>query len=602
MNSSNKIVTGVKFLIVFGLVLTTTLFLSKNATADGVSSISTTPTQNENQMAFDFCFPKLDLALCEGLTVPKDEKNGDHLYYYNEKYTYQQNCVGKQTDSPELKKFRQCLDGRINKVDSVKEDKKTCTDAYKDFADKYDKWSTACSAAKMGSGSACLDQAKKCGGCTIEEAGSADCEEDDVGAIESLTSLGTQFMAPGQTMVTPMPGEAQKRFSKCPALASGELKEINEAVDKNREKVTGLKEELSKLETQIADQASVQRDTETAAQDAIDKLDAQVQQRIQETQNKKLDLQKQEEDGIVTLQQQILAAEEEVHRREIEKTDVRIKTLEDSSKSYLDCVNKAQATVNAINDRKAKLIGLSLYSAGGFSNLLKSAGLTKDDRLKTPTKRELKACMAGDPPYGPFYKESLKIIAEHKAQELARIDQVIREKKIQIAQFKNTIETIKGRLPGELKKLYTDLALFQEQVNKQMTSLQTKLAGIREDQARKAQTKQKEYADKQSDLQREENYLNQRQSYASIAQQFSRGVSVDKDKADEAMSLASGVTSAATSAMSDCNCCGDKSIKGGNCSNVRNYLKQHYDNEDPCEANEELKNDNSDDAKKSTGG
>lgn len=509
-----------------------------------------------------------------------------------------QKAVDQMFQSPMMNdpQFKSCFEQRFNQaiggIDRTAKDEASCKEASNALNTAVNEMLKACSTANMGSGqNACLQQANKCRSCDPNDDDSLDreeCDEDDVGTIEAYGGAINNLLMGGQSRpVTPNLQKSMKRFRQCPAMASEDYDKMQDDVKKSKEKTQDLTTQLTELQEDLNQLEVDQQKAENIIQEEMDALEEEIEAKIKEIGEKEKTIRTETEDLAYQIADQINVADEELRSLDISLFDAKIaydsKVADASSKCHASALEK----INQLNTQKQELIHASLYTAGGFNNLMNSTGLSNREkyrRLADSYYRECKNDRA--------FKENMNLLENTLKSERAKILEKKNAIKKRVAQLKRNLEIAKQRLPGELQKLFQELEAYKKQAEKKFERLMQRLMQERQKFAKQQNTIAQKISQVQSQLQEEQSYLQQKQAFLSLQHTYSGGVATDKGSASEAVSMANVAITKAEAVIDSCNCpCKEDRagvdsqkvpIDSSACSNAYNNIQSFYGSTAQC--------------------
>lgn len=280
--------------------------------------------------------------------------------------------------------YNNAFNSALGKADNNDKEEASCKENIKEMDKDISEMIKLCGEANMGSSTAkCLDQARQCQSCDPNDPDDDDCDEDDVGTVEAYAGGIQQILNGGRTrQVTPNMATSMKKFSSCPALAGEDLDELQkeaEEMEKDRDDLTKQLHEMQEKANNLVDE---QQDAETAVQAEIDQLDKDIKDEMQKIADDERSIDQGTKELFFEIENGIANAEREIRGLEIAKHDANIAFDEKMAEASARCHEAALEKLKRLNTEKQQLIQASLYSAGGFNDLMKSAGLSNKERMK----------------------------------------------------------------------------------------------------------------------------------------------------------------------------------------------------------------------------
>lgn len=557
-------VSKIKALVILSLYLLLSL----------VTLAETTNNNNTNNV-------DISGSLYKSIAVAKECKISISIGEGSDLQALQKSFVESLATESDDNKFK-CFNEKINAGIGFSEtyrNETSCKEAKQEMNRAFSDMVNQCSKANMGSGiTECLSQAKACRRCDPNDEESSDeCDEDDVGAVETFGANVQQMLMGGRmTPATPDMQKSMKRFSQCPAMASENYEKMQEDVKDSEEKVRDLTTQLHDSQEQANKLAEELQEAENAIQEEMDQLELEIEERIKEIGEKEKKIRQDSEDLAYQIADQINEAEERIRALDLRKHEAQIAYNTKRAEANSKCHQAALDKLKQINSRKQELIQLSQYSAGGFDKLMSSIGLNSREKMRRVVNKYFRECKNDQ-----AFKENMSLLKQILMSEYNKINEEKRMIKSRIATLNRNLEIAKNRLPGELQKLFEELSSYKNQAEKKLTRLQQRLMQTREKFTKAQNNLNQRITQVQTQLQQEQVYLQQKQAYLSLQHSFSGGFASDKGAASEALAAASQAIATTSSVISSCRCSTENPVDKDACQKACNYDTTYTGYENP---------------------
>jgi predicted nucleic acid-binding Zn-ribbon protein len=488
-----------------------------------------------------------------------------------------QDIANSSSDS----KFKNCVNkalGDAAGATNTNNDQQSCKDSSKEFSNLVSEMVKSCSKANMGSGqAACLAQAVKCRSCdpnSEEDPGSdsdrKECESDDVGTVEAYGGAINNILMGGRTTpVTPDMQKSMKRFRQCPALAAEGYKDMKKDAEDSKDKVEDLTKQIAELKETINDLANKKQTAEAEVQEKLDGLEREIKDKTKEVGDREKEIKGKSQELAVQIADQINVAEEELQNLDITLFDAKIEYDKKVAEASSQCHSAALEKMNRLNAEKQQLIQASLYSAGGFNQLMNSTGLSSREKYRSLTDKFYRECKNDR-----AFKENMGLLKKTLDSERGKIIQRKNAIKTRVAQLKRNLDMAQKQLPQELQSLFQELQNFKEEVEKRYTNVQQELVRLKEKFAKDEALLNEKMAQLQRQMQEEQSRLQQKQAYLALQHQYSGGRGSDEGAAADAVGAANNVITQATRVIESCGC--NENPGQAECKNACESIKSYY--------------------------
>lgn len=443
----------------------------------------------------------------------------------------------------------------------------SCTAADSDLKEAINDFSAACAEAGLsGDAISCGDAVRDCINAPQLREPRTSTSPTDIANSFNNALTGQQAPAAPRN-VTPDLESAQDRFAQCPVYAGEDLENWREAVTDSQTRVDELTQQVNDLQTEVTE---IQTEKAAKLKEIKDQM-TEIQEKAEDD-AEEIRLQLQEfEENLVTqvqkLQDSISQQNQIIQQLGDAKVSAYNAFTEAQSRLNLQCHAAALAKVEQLRQTKQSLINQSMYSAGGFNNLMRSVGLSNLEASEKLGQEYYERCLNDR-----AYKANLDVAERAYQQAVSTADKAIAAARERI----NKIEDQINRVQGELK--LKGLDNFARRLERLERRLITRMGQLQEDAVLQSQSydakimnKQNALMQAQRQLQEAQNFLQQRQAYYDLKNQMSQGISVTAEQRANLFSKYGAMRTSASQTMERCgNSLGETEARM--CRNARIYL------------------------------
>lgn len=423
----------------------------------------------------------------------------------------------------------------------------SCRDANREMGEAIEEFNMACSVAGLGDSISCGERVRDCLNAPALQSGTSPSlnGNDIVGNINSAMQGQTVQQ---QRSVTPSLESARDRFDHCPLYASEDLENWQEAVQGSQDRVNDLQNQISEMQTEMVE---LQTEKATKLKEIKDNVISTQEQAEDDAEQIRLELQEFDE-NLVQQVQRLEEAITEQNNRIGALGDTKVSAynalMEAQTRLNLQCHAAALAKVEQLRQQKQALIGQSLYSAGGFNNLLQSVGLTNAEAAEALATQIYNECIEDR-----AYTANLAVAERAYRQAVHNSDRAISAANNRIQQIQDQIHRVQGEL--RLKGLDN----FSRRLERLERRMITRIQQLQEDYVIQSQNfdaqlanKQQQIMQAQMQLSQAQDFLNQRQAYYDVKNQSSGGRNISREDVDSLFAKYSGLRVAARAAVDAC--------------------------------------------------
>jgi hypothetical protein len=417
-----------------------------------------------------------------------------------------------------------------------------CITARSDYSKAVTDFTNACTKAKLSNDGSqgnvgCSKAVIECNSCNDDSStsGSVDCSAAEDAADAADDSTTTTDAITGQTSKV-VQIEADKasltaEFTRCPALATDDLKtKISEMQDQEtkvqdlQDKIQTAQQALSDLDTKYQSDSSQNQNNITQAGITASQKLSDIQSQLTSNQQK------------LAAQIQQLQADAQKQQAAIDQVNVleaaRAEKLNEYyAQALITCHTQSLAQVDQMRTQKLSEMSSSTYSAGGLNNLLKSVGLDSRTQAQLLTQQKDDYCQQD-----ANFINGYKVAQQKEAVDIAGLEAQKKALQVQVNSDNSQIASINGT---QLKQLN---AQASQQITQVQSQYQAELSNL-ENQQKQAQTtyintrklKMQELGRLQRQLTEQQDYYQQKQDYVATANKFAHGQQTDPNSVYDAM-------------------------------------------------------------------
>lgn len=443
------------------------------------------------------------------------------------------------------KDFNTCDDLLTKKLRALSgkedDDKKECSDAAKEFAKSAKKFGGACGKLDLpANANECAEKMKKCGKKDDDSAKSAACPSSGANAEKYKD-------------------EAQKIEDEVSKLKDklgtfdDKIAELNEQANKQ---VQETQKQMAKMQTEFNNEEAKRR---TAYTDGMNQFQKQAVAQIQQMQQKYDEL---------TLQMKQIPTR--IAQAQIQNYDQTV------TKLRLDCHNQALQIVQKRQADNMAKIAKSQYTVGGLNNIIKTLGLTDEQRYEIQAMYYEKKCL----------NDSAYVQQVNLADKTARIvrQSIMSEKDGLVQQQSRLIQNI-GTLMSQnqldrsqaYQKMQTEEAAARQAYTTEMGSLQSQLSTVQNSTQTKMASINNQKQLLNSQIEQKNSYLQGKQALAKAADEAAKGRDYSKEDASKVYEGLADTTHDAEAGNVACKCDDSGSADKKSCSLFQNFLSASLD-------------------------
>lgn len=471
-----------------------------------------------------------------------------------------------------LADFKSCQSAecRKEKADLIKlikgqksdddENKKSCEDAASKFEEAKGKFASACGKYGLPSDAEkCAEAIRQCsskddgnksdsGICPIADATDLDKKRDESQKVED---------------------EIQKLKEKLSGF-DNDVAELNEQANKQ---ISDLNKHATKMQTDFNNEQTKRRNAYTQGMSQLQKQAvAQIQQMQQES------------DKITLSLKQIPS---QIAQAQIQNYDQVV------TKLRLDCHSQALAIVQKRQAETMDKIAKSQYNIGTLNNVIKTLGLTDEQRYELQAMYYEKKCL-NDSAYVQQVNLADKTARVARQAIMAQRDGLLQQQSRMITTMNTAMQQVGLDKMEAYNQMQSEEQAARQSYTTEMGSLQSQLTTVQNSTKNKMDAINSKKQQLSSQIDQKNSYLEGKKNIVKLAEDLSGGKNRSKKDADDVNENHGLATGSANTVRSKCQCASKSYVDESSCESAISYLNasQNASYELPSKADFE-KNDSS---------